>query len=243
VFSENVKVTAAPLFDNVCAFVIDDALADPNALVQFAKTAKSAFKYSPADSFPGIELRMADSFTAKFEDFFRRHLRRYFDARRIAGTNTRLSIHTTPLDELKPMQWLPSRESSAPSREHVVVAATLYLFDDAAHGGTDFYFPKKTWQDTSRLYDDSKSLDAPAFAEKYGIKPGYIVDSNDYFQLVRRIPAKQNRLVVYDGAMFCAPSIAEPEKLSTNPSTSRLTMNAMIVCRRHSDGFADRRQR
>jgi hypothetical protein len=243
VFSENVKVTAAPLFDNVCAFVIDDALADPNALVQFAKTAKSAFKYSPADSFPGIELRMADSFTAKFEDFFRRHLRRYFDARRIAGTNTRLSIHTTPLDELKPMQWLPSREPSAPSREHVVVAATLYLFDDATHGGTDFYFPKKTWQDTIRLYDDSKSLDPTVFTEKYGIKPGYIVDSNDYFQLVQRIPAKRNRMVVYDSAMFFASPIAAPDRLTNDPETGRLTLNAALLCRRHSDGFANRWQR
>jgi hypothetical protein len=243
VFSENVKVTAAPLFDDVYAFVIDDALVDPDALIQFAAKTKSAFKQSPTDAFPGVELRMADSFTAKFEDFFRRYLRRYFDARRVAATSTRLSLHTTPVEALRPMQWLPGREPPAPSRDHAMIAATLYLFDNASFGGTDFYLPKKTWQDTVRLYEDGRSLDAAAYSEKYRIAPGYIGDSNDYFQLVQRIPAKRNRLVVYDGAMFSAPSIVTPETLSTDPASGRLAMNATIVCRRHADGFADRWQR
>jgi Family of unknown function (DUF6445) len=243
VFSENVKVTAAPLFDDVYAFVIDDALADPDALVQFAKTAKSAFKHSPADSFPGVELRMADSFSAKFEDFFRRHLRRYFDARRIVATHTRLSLHTCPADELRPLQWLPTRESVTPSRDHSVVAATLYLFNEPGFDGTGFYLPKKTWQDTLRLYEESRSLGAQIFSDKYRIKPGYMTQGDDYFQLVQAVPAKRNRLVVYDGAMFHATTISAPEKLTTDANSGLLAMNATIVCRRHSDGFANRWQR
>jgi hypothetical protein len=240
VFNENVKIAAAPLFEDICAFVIDDALIEPDALVQFAMKTKSAFKSSNADTFPGVELRMADSFTAKFEDFFRRHLRRFFDARRTLAAHTRLSLATTKPDELRPVQWLPHRDALHTSREHTTIAATLFLFDDVSLGGIGFYVPKQPLGDTYRLFDDCNRLSRSHLLETRKLQPGYCTESNDYFELIQSIPAKKNRLIVYDGALFCSAMITDANKLNAEPHTGRLTMSAAIVCRRHSDGRADR---
>jgi hypothetical protein len=240
VFSENIKVTATPVLDGVYAFVIDDALIDVDSLVQFAAKAKGAFKATPVDRFPGVELRMADSFSTKFEDFFRRHLKPFFDARRIVSSHTRLSLLTTPIDALTPAQCIPARGLAFASPEFTTVSACLFLFDDESLGGTSFYVPKQSARETWQLFEDADSLSMDVFSEKYGVPRSYGSEATERFQLVQDVPAKRNRLVVYDGALLSAPTVTAPDRLSDEPALGRLVLNATLVCRRHANGFANR---
>jgi hypothetical protein len=240
-FREKAKIHAAPLIPGVHAFVIDDALSNPNALIQFAKKARAAFRAIPVDNFPGVQLRMTDAFTHKIEEFFRLNLREYFEARRILETHSRLSLTTLKPAQLSPQQCLPQRSTEGLPREHIGISMSLCLFEDESLGGIGFYEPEQQPPQIAHLIQNSKTLSADDFATLHPMKRGYCSGSNEYFRLVQTIPAKFNRLIVYDGAMFHAQHITSPEKLSDDPTLGRLSLNALITCRRNSDGFATRR--
>ncbi len=239
-FSDNFKVTAAPIADGVHAFVIDNALADPDALVQFATKAKSAFRDAAPTNFPGRELRMTDAFSAKFDDFFRIHIRQYFDARRTRSFSTHLSMLTQPSIALHPAQWLPQCDFQGLYTQQTSVVCELNLFRDESLGGTGFYMPRRPLRDIAELVRDANTIDRDDFLAKHKVEPGYCVNTNEYFQLTQVIHAKFNRLVFFDSAMFHAPHITAAEKLSNDPVNARLKLHGNFLCKRHSDGRANR---
>lgn len=49
-----------------------------------------------------------------------------------------------------------------------------------------------------------------------------------------RVPARFNRLVVFDGGRWHAPDITEPGRLSDDPETGRLVLEARFTCRRRA---------
>lgn len=49
-----------------------------------------------------------------------------------------------------------------------------------------------------------------------------------------RVPARYNRLVVFDGGRWHAPDIAHPDRLGTDPDTGRLVLEARLTCRRRA---------
>jgi Family of unknown function (DUF6445) len=242
VFSENFKVTAAPIAEGVHAFVIDHALADPDALVQFATKTKAAFRDAPPAMFPGIELRMTDAFSAKFDDFFRLHLRKYFDARRTQSYSTRLSMVTQKPQSLHAAQWLPQADLQYLTDTQATICFDLNLYRDESLGGIGFYMPRKQARDIITLIHESQTLSSEAFATKNDLRAGYCVEANPYFQLTQVIPARYNRLVVYDGAMFRAPHITSAEKLTSDAGSGRLMLQGHLLCKRHADGRANRRR-
>jgi hypothetical protein len=242
VFTDKPKVTAAPLVPGVHAFVVDNALADPDALVQFATKARAAFKPASPNVFPGIELRMAESFSTKFEEFFRQHLKSFFDARRTIECITKLGMQTAPVNELEPCQWLPQYLGSTSPREQTLITCVLYLFHDESHGGTGFFLPSKQMRDTAQLLGDSYQMNRSDFERVHHVSPGYPTQSSEHFHLAKVVSPRYNRMVVFDGAMFHAEQIGMPDKLTSDPATGRLTFNAFLSCRRHSDGFANRRR-
>jgi Family of unknown function (DUF6445) len=240
VFSENFKVIAAPIAEGVHAFVVDDALADPDALVQFASKAKSAFRDAAPNLFPGAELRMTDAFSAKFEDFFKRYIRKFFDARRTLSFSTRLSMITGQHEQLHPAHWLPQCDLRGLVEGQTMICFELHLFRDEALGGTGFFMPRKSTRDVFSLVGDSQTMNSNEFAAKHGIARGYCVEANPYFQLTRVIDPKFNRLIFYDAAMFRAPCISVSEKLVNDPANARLMLHGNFLCKRHADGRANR---
>ncbi len=242
-FSENPKVMSAELVPGVHALVVDNALADPDALVQFAVRTQSAFKPAAPLLFPGVELRLAESVAVKYEEFFRLHLRRYFDARRSIECVARLAMQTKTANELRAAQWMPQRIGITLPREQSSISCVLYLFENEAHGGTGFYLPRKSIRDTATMLRDSRVLSDEEFTKRYRIESGYCTRSNGFFQLAKVVPPRYNRLVVFDGAMFHGEQILRPELLTNDPRTGRLTFSAFLNCRRHSDGIANRRAR
>jgi hypothetical protein len=240
VFSDNIKVQAAPLYGGGHAFVIDNALADPQSMIQFATRARTAFARSALAAQPGLELQLTDSINSKFDNFFRVHLRQFYDARRTLGCNTRLTMTTVKPDDLQPIQWLPHRYDHAVGEGESIVACTLYLFRDESLGGIGFYEPQRSQRETMQLVQDCSELNSIDLERKYRLARGYCTTSNEYFKLIRVVPPKFNRLVFYDGAAFHASHIVAGEKLSDSPLTARLTLNGFFHCKRNAGRFANR---
>lgn len=98
-----------------------------------------------------------------------------------------------------------------------IAASVLYLFGDAALGGTSFYVPRRPMDEIARLVHDSRTMGVEAFSARHGLRAGYMSGSNAYFELVLTVPARWNRLIFYDGGVFHCGQIAAPEKLSADP--------------------------
>jgi hypothetical protein len=143
-----------------------------------------------------------------------------------------MSMVTTPPDQLMPCQWQCHRDRLGANPAGISIAASvLYLFRDPALGGTSFYRPRLPPAQTEQLVSDSVALDATAFGARYGLRAGYMTDSNDYFERTVTIPAAWNRLIFYDGGVFHSGDIALSQRLSADPMQGRLSLNGFFTCR------------
>ena len=122
----------------------------------------------------------------------------------------------------------------ASSPEQSIAASVLYLFDDPALGGTAFYRPKRPAAELLPMIEDSSRLPPAEFSAKHGVAPGYMTESNDWYEKVASVPAAYNRLIVYSGTVFHSGEIAHPERLSDDPAIGRLTINGFFTCRRRA---------
>ena len=80
------------------------------------------------------------------------------------------------------------------------------------------------------LFEDAGRLDASVFCAKYGVARGYLAGSNAWFERLLSVPAKWNRLIFYDGALFHSGDIDHPERLDPDPARGRLTLNGFFTC-------------
>ena len=82
------------------------------------------------------------------------------------------------------------------------------------------------------LFLQSSNIMAPEdFEQKYSIKPAFMTQSNEFFELIGTVPAKWNRLIFYDGMQFHSGDIRHPELMSNNPELGRLTLNGFFTGR------------
>jgi hypothetical protein len=234
VFNPRPQIEQVRLSDASSCFVIDDALLEPERLVEFAVAQRDTFRPVDFNAYPGTYLLVPGDVAEALSEFFRQHLRRLFDARRTVQMHCRLSMVTLPPHALRPYQTICHNDGQNIVTQQSLQASVLYLFTDESLGGTSFYQPARSAQETAYLFHDASTLSAPAFTQKYGIEQGYICESNSYFTHVGRIPAKWNRLIFYDGSLLHSGDIFAPEKLSTNPRAGRLTFNGFFTSRRNA---------
>jgi hypothetical protein len=212
--------------------VVDDVLADPDALVEFAAARAAEFNSVDFSFYPGIYRMAPEDLVARITEYFMAHARRRFDARRCLEAIVRYSMVTLPPQALSPLQWVCHRDDVGLDPRLSMQASVLYLFRDPEMGGTGFYAPARTLGETGALFADARQLPPPDFAAKYGIFAGYMHAGNDWFHRIGAIPAKWNRLIMYDGAMLHASDIDRPDLLSADPRRGRLTLNGFFTCRR-----------
>ncbi len=216
--------------EHVCV-VVDDALVNPERLVQFAVDHRDEFR-EPPYAYPGIELPMPSGFTFNLEEFFMRHVRGHLNGRRTLLRNSRLSLVTLRPEQLRPMQTICHRDSQRVEPNQCLAASVAYLFKDTALGGTSFYVPRKSAPETERLVHDASTLGNDEFTRRYGIAQGYFHGASDYFELVGTVPAQWNRMIFYDGGIFHSGDILAPERMTADPLAGRLTLNGFFTCTR-----------
>jgi hypothetical protein len=213
--------------------VVDDALADPEGLVQWARA--QGFQAPRGYPYPGLVLPAPDDVARRMVDYFAQHLRRPLGVRRVLDLTCRLSLVTVPPDRLEPRQWQCHRDRiAADPRETLFAASVLYLFKEPALGGTSFYVPRKSARETDQMIEDSQLMDAAQFTQRHGVAAGYMSGSNAYFERIASVPAAWNRLIVYDGGLFHSADVERPELLSADAARGRLTLNGFFSCRRNA---------
>jgi hypothetical protein len=217
---------------HVC-HVIDDALLDPDAMVDFAARHIGDFAEAGHNAYPGPELRMPEAFSNQLDAFFNTHLRRAFDVRRTERMYSRLAITATPPERLSPLQSICHIDRLSVEPGHRIVASVLYLFRDERLGGTGFYGPKQPPETIMTMIADASGLGAETFRARYGIDIGYMTASNAWFEKLQTVPARYNRIVFYEGTVFHSGEIAHPELLSRDPRAGRLSLNGFFTCRRN----------
>lgn len=233
VFNPRPRFERVPLSGSQSCFVVDDALLEPELLVAFAARQREAFQPVDFNAYPGI-LLPTPKVSVALNEFFLQHVRRLFDARRVLHMHSRLALVTVPPHLLSARQALCHRDSVGIDPQHSIQASVLYLFRDAGMGGTSFYQPTVPENEVALLFHDASTLPGEAFAQKYALEPGYMIDSNRYFAKVASVPAKWNRLIFYDGSLLHSGDIASPEKLSADPAGGRLTLNGFFTCRQRA---------
>ena len=231
-FNAHPRIDAVTFAPGREVLVIDDVLADPQALVDRAVARRTAFLESPHNAYPGPELRFDDAEATPLAAFFDEQLRGRLGARRTLRRYARLSMATRAAEALEPRQWIAHRDRLDDAPDRLVAACVLYLFRDERLGGTAFFAPKCDARDTAIAVHESGVLDGATFANRYRVTPGYPHADNDIFAKVLDIPARWNRLVVYDGGtLFHGSAINRPDLLRDDPRTGRLTLNGFFVCR------------
>ena len=213
-------------------WVVDDVLLEPEVLRQRAVAGRTHFKAAPHNAYPGLEWRLGPEVDGPLSDFFMLHLRPRLGARRTLSMYSRLSLATLQPPQLRPLQRLCHRDRLGIEAGQSVAACTLYLFDDPALGGTSFYLPKRPIEAINADIRRWAAMDDAAFTAEAGALPAYLAASNADFELAAVVPAAFNRAVFYDGSHFHSSHITQPEALSDNPATGRLTLNGFFVCRR-----------
>ena len=232
-FNPNPHIQSIPIAGRHVCYVIDDALIDPDAIVDYAALHNDGFAEAGHNAYPGPELRMPETFSKQLDHFFSTHLRRAFDVRRTERMYSRLAITTTQPEQLSPSQSICHIDRLSVEPQHRIVASVLYLFGDEQLGGTSFYGPKYPPDTILSLIADAGHMDAARFRARYGIETGYITRSNLWFEKLQTIPARYNRIIFYEGTVFHSGEIAHPELLSRDLRAGRLSLNGFFTCRRN----------
>lgn len=233
-FNPDLHIRTEPLTHGQCCYVVDDVLAEPERLVAWARAQRAAFQHLDFSAYPGQYVLLPATINAAIEAFFQQRIRPLFDARRLMSMHARLAMVTLPPEALRPAQWICHSDHFGLENWQSIQASVLYLFDDETLGGTGFYAPKRSAAETSSLFKDAIAMSGPQFTQRYAIEPGYLCDSNDYFERIGGVQPRWNRMVFYDGTLLHTGDIHHPERLSEDPATGRLTLNGFFTCRRRS---------
>lgn len=231
-FNPNPQIQAVAITPRHACYIIDDALLEPERWVEYAIIYRDQFRDFPDNAFPGPELRFPQPLIEAFARYFNLHVRNRLGARRVLRTAVRMSMTTRAPQDLRPMQWICHVDALGMQPGQMIGACVLYLFDRPELGGTAFYMPERSPQETLALMQASSQLPADRFAAEYGIEPGYLTDSNAWFRQVLAIPARWNRLVFYSGTILHSGQILRPDLLDDDPRRGRLTVNGFFTCTR-----------
>lgn len=219
------------LADGSAAWVVDELLADPQAWIESAAHGHKSFREREENFYPGLEWALDDELVRPLIEMFTSHLRGPLGVRRVLSAKARLSLATLQPQQLAPLQRLCHRDRFGLPDHGLIAACTLYLFDDPQLGGTGFYRPKRPVIAIDADIERWQSMSAADFTRDTGLTPAYQTSSNDHFQHIGTVPARLNRGVFYDGALFHSAHIEHPQLLSADPRRGRLTLNAFFTCR------------
>jgi hypothetical protein len=232
IFNPNAKLQLQRLGAGHALLILDDALLEPEQLLDYAVRETATFRNVDFNAYPGLYLPAPGPIVAALQELFNLRVRQQFGARRCLRMHCRLSLTTLAPSALAPYQRLPHKDSHLLASGQCIQASLLYLFRDERLGGTSFYEPRRPPAEIAALFNDASQLPADAFSERYGLAGGYLHGSNKFFDCVATIPSRWNRLIFYDGSMLHSGDIMAPELLTSQPATGRLTLNGFFTSTR-----------
>jgi hypothetical protein len=210
--------------------IIDNFLADPEYVREFARQRRAAFAV-PQRGYPGHTLDVSGQSMADIYRFLRSSMSREFSfLRGDVEFSTMLSITSLPPAKLSNLQRICHTDPRQ-RVDRANFASVLYLFHDEDLGGTAFY----TWRDRA-LVEKATALDledpdeARRFLQErsayFAAAPRYMTESNDIARLEALVPAKFNRLIFYSGDIPHSAYIENSDLLTDDPFSGRLTLNS-----------------
>jgi hypothetical protein len=227
------RLDVLQLADGAKVYVVDDFVQDPDALVALVQAHAGQFETQPGHPYPGPQLALPDGIAAELDSFFRQQLGAPLQLGTSLGMFGRFARVTQDAATLDARQRICHRDDSGLQPGEMISASVHYLFKDERLGGTVFFRSLMSDADTALFRRDASTLDASAFGDKYGIPPGYMTESNRYFEVIGRVPAKWNRAVFYDGGIFHSGDIRwAAHKAGYQAGLGRLTINAFFKSRK-----------
>ena len=223
------EVSIIDLNESTQCAVIDDFLINPRELIDFAREQRSEFQLQER-AYPGLVLSVSENMTAAMKSFIQSQLSRRFQFCR-GGMDLYGQLSMTTLQP-ENFTWIQRLCHTDPrlNNGRRNFAALLYLFDNTELGGTGFYRWKNPefWTEMTTVQAQDPEAGLDLLKQKYQMfrdPPCYMTESNEAADLVQHVEARFNRLIFYTGEIPHNAYIQNPERLSDNPETGRLTLN------------------
>lgn len=206
--------------------VIEDVLADPGALVDYAaREVTFAPVWGPKGGYPGIRAPAPLNYVERLVRALSPTIEKAFGLEQVAlaRAECNFSLVTLPPDRLAPLQRIPHADTSDPLQ-----FALLHYLCDARFGGTAFYRQRATGFETLRPERVTDYEQAREQELGTGAGGAYIAgDSGAYLQIAA-FEARPNRAIIYRSRTLHSGQISDPSLLSDDPRRGRLTANIFV---------------
>ena len=126
------------------------------------------------------------------------------------------------------MQRLCHRDAEVLPAGMGIGASVVYLFDRPELGGTAFFRPRRSLDETRQFLQNAAQASNEQLSEWLQQTASYCHQSNPWFELVEQVEAKWNRAIFYQGTIFHAAHINDAELLSNEIGQARLCLNAFF---------------
>jgi hypothetical protein len=203
--------------------VIDDFLADPAVLVDYAAS-DSHFDATTDTFYPGVRAALPAIYLFAVRAFLGQAIAAAFgmDAAAVPRELGYFSLVTRPPQELHPLQRLPHTDSADPNQ-----IAVLHYLCGEVHGGTSFYRHRQTGFESisearQAAYQRAVAAEHVGQAEP---PPGYICGDDRGYERIASFAAAVNRVLVYRGMHLHSADIQPGFACASDPRAGRLTAN------------------
>lgn len=205
--------------------VIDNVVADPDALVELAATKVFG---DVASYYPGIRAKVPLTVQQFILEALRREAVEVFgmSGNSLRFTSCHFSLVTTPPEKLTYLQRIPHIDSLSGNE----LAFIHYLFK-ADLGGTAFYRHRKSgfeFVDLARRSEYWRHVEAEQAAVE-GSSRGFISGDNEFYERVGRQDGVFNRMLVYRRNSLHSADLAPGFVAGTDPRQGRLSINGFLA--------------
>jgi hypothetical protein len=208
--------------------VVDDALLDPQSLIEFAAhEANFAAAWTARGGYPGVRSEAPRDYVHQLLQHLGGVIQAaYFPSASVSPShaNCLLSIVTRRPEQLTSQQRVPHFDTPDPMR-----IALLHYLCDASFGGTAFYRHRKTGLEAVQPNQEAEFCRIRDEELKAAPPPvGFISDDTADYQQTAAIEARFNRLIIYRSQHLHSGLIPTDMNFSENPRQGRLTATVFI---------------
>lgn len=204
--------------------VVDDVLADPDAMIEAARTAH--FYSPPHTNYPGLNANLPEAYYRTVVTALRGPIAAAFGlpAEALLKYFGYFGLATTSARDAQPVQKIPHHDGPDPAR-----LAMVHYLCRGDQGGTGFFRHKATGFES---VDHERHATYVAVAQAQLAERGvgisvYAGDGMADYELIGQSDCVFNRLIVYRGHVLHSALLA-PEAGDRDPGLGRLTANGFI---------------